>query len=287
MMRHIFFVSLFFFACTNNSDPVSVEATPTNEILVETSTETSVVNRPTEFVSNTAEQETFRGLAFQALDVGDIDTAMTALLALRDTSEQSELRASGVLLLSELYNVQGQSSEAIELLLDLRTTAPPFGELEFILGRTYMETGLNGEAEVAFREAMRLQPSFLRTYLAHGGLLASVGRSEEAAEIFALYEQQVQTMAETLESEVSVEAKLQVIDQLGLSLPDDRLSAALGVALNDESLAIQAAAVVALAEVGTVEAIEALSALYERTTVEELSSRIEQAIIIIQQRSGE
>ena len=217
--------------------------------------------RPTTFGDATPRQEELRGMAILALESGDIDTAVTALISMSDTEPMSELKASSMLLLSELYIEEGQVSRAMEVLLGLRQDAPEFAELEFIIGRTFMEQGALPDAEEAFRNAIRLNPDFLRSYVSLGSMLASQDNADEAAEIFLAYERVVYRMADVLESDAPVDEKLLVIDQLSLSLPDDRLSRALERALDDDSLAVRAAAVTALGYVGTLDAVPALEAM--------------------------
>ena len=77
-----------------------------------------------------------------------------------------------------------------------------------------------------------------------------------------------------------------IIDQLSLSVPDDRVSRALARALDDPSLAVRAAAVTALSQVGTAEAIAPLQALVDSEQPEVLREHAREAIVVIQQATA-
>jgi hypothetical protein len=223
-------------------------------------------------------QEELRGMAMAALDADDRNLAIAALIALSETPEMSELKVSGVLLLSELYHEEGESERALTLLAALSEMAPPIGEIAFVYGRMLAELGRNTEAEAQFRRAIEIRPDMLQSYLYLGSILVGTERSEAAAQVYADYEQVLaRLLALVGDAERNEDLRIEILDTLRYAAPDRRVTEALIPLLSDRSLFVRATAVDVLGSVGTAEALAPLDQLGERTEHAELRAMVEEA----------
>jgi tetratricopeptide (TPR) repeat protein len=223
-------------------------------------------------VNASLRQEELRGIAMTALQDGDRNRAIAAMIAMSETPEMSELKASGVLLLADLYHTEGNTARAVAVLSQLIEAAPPMVEFEFVLGRVLFEDGQLPEAEAHFRRAIEMGPAFLQTYIYLGNVLLSQDRQEEAGQVYAQYESLLaQLLAAVSDSQRGTAERVALLDQLSYATPDQRISLAVAGLLSDPSLAIQAASIQLLANVGTLDAVPALQAFAQATSEVQLS----------------
>ena len=120
------------------------------------------------FVPHTLRQEELRGLAMQAVQSGQNNLGIAALITLSETPERSALRGSAMLMLSELYVEEQEApsiSRALTVLAALDAEYPPIAEFKFVYGRTLAESGRYGEAEPLLRAAIELRQDLLQTYM--------------------------------------------------------------------------------------------------------------------------
>lgn len=219
-------------------------------------------DEPLAFEPASETQEELYATAFASLQAGNDDLALTALIALAEAeSPHSEVRASGVLLLSELYHQRGETERALRWLESLRATTPPNAQLEYVIGRTWMDNGQYVEAEDALRRAIRRDPEHVRAYLALGSMLESNGRVDDAGEIMLAFEREVYRMGDELAADqTSIERRADIVARLARGVPDVRLSRALLAGLAPRS-GVRAEALAALRVVGTVDALASLDAI--------------------------
>lgn len=235
------------------------------------------------FSEPTPRQTELRETAIAALQYGQLDTSITALLALRDTEPMSEVKASGLLLLSELYFQQERIDDSLAVLEALRPASPPQGQLEYLLGRTYHRLSRAMEAEDAWRRAIRLEPDFLRSYVALADVLRSAGRTPDAEEVQLAYERQVQLLSGRV-GEGPDEERIAAIEALAQAVPDERVSRAIVPALQSSNPMLKVTAAMALAEVGTASALEPMVAARTTAGDGQVSALIDQAVAQLQQR---
>lgn len=241
-------------ACHRDEPP-----NPTTPPPVERPATDDALDEPRAFAPADERQQELYDTAIALLREGHEDRAMTALLALADRTEpHSELRASGVLLLSELYHQQGDTEQALHWLESLRATTPPNAQLEYVIGRTWMDNGQFVEAEDALRRAVRRDPEHVRAYLALGAMLESNGRVADAAEVMLAFEREVYRMGDELaDDSTTTERRAQIVERLARGVPDVRLSRALLPGLAPRS-GVRSETLRALRDVGTVDALESL-----------------------------
>ncbi len=241
-------------ACHRDEPPEPAAMPP-----IERSAPDEAMDEPRGFEPADERQQELYDTAVTLLRQGNDDRAMTALLALAERTEpHSELRASGVLLLSELYHQHGETEQALRWLESLRATTPPNAQLEYVIGRTWMTNGQFVEAEDALRRAIRRDPEHVRAYLALGAMLESNGRVADAGEVMLAFEREVYRMGDELaEDATTTERRAQIVERLGRGVPDVRLSRALLAGLSPRS-GVRSQTLDALRDVGTVDALETL-----------------------------
>ncbi len=235
------------------------------------------------FEPETPRQLELRSVAQGALRENDLDTAITALLALRDAEPMSETRAMGMLLLSEIYTSQGRHDDALAVLEALRPASPPQAQLEYLLGRAYLRAERLIEAEDALRRAIRLDPDFLRPWDLLAQVLRDAGRTVDAEEIELGWERRVQLLGDQALNG-DVEERLEAIEALGQSAPHPRLERALLAALDSPEPLLQVAAAFSLVEAGSEQAIAPLVAARTAMTDPRGAALIDQALAELQGR---
>jgi len=267
---------------------------PTAEPASEPAAEPSPgVGEPTEqpaaaFASHSLRQEELRGVAMQAVQGGQNNLAIAALIALMETPELSGMRGSGMLMLAELYvqeRIPESTERALGVLAALDTEFPPTAEFKFIYGRTLAEQARYEEAEPFLRAAVALRPDLLQSYMYLGSLLVDSGREEDAAAVYAQYEGVLAAMLQVLSSDqAELGQKLAVLESLGLATPDDRITEALVGLLASDEVPLAGAAVQVLAMVGTADALEPLQRFASETEVSELGDIARVAVAQIRMR---
>lgn len=223
------------------------------------------------FVQDTLRQEELRGIAMEALQGGDMDLAIAALISLVETPEMSLLSASGALMLAELYHSEDDGERALQVLEDLIENAPPMAEFEFVYGRTLGELERFDPAEEHLRRAIELEPAFLQSYLYLGSVLVAQEQEDDAADVYLEYEQALASLLNAVRDTTSdATARMRAIEQVGLASPDERITAALVDLLSEDSVFVNAAALRSLAQVGTAAAIRPLLEFAQNATEPQL-----------------
>lgn len=192
------------------------------------------------------------------------EAAMTTLSDLVQTETLSRELRDGIVLYGDLLDESGQTADAIAFLEAASRELPPDGDVYFVLGRIYASEGLVEEGEEAFRHAVRADPSLLRAWVALARLLDASGRPDAAEEAMIHYEREVFRLGAELSGPGTIEDKLETIATLRVALPDPRVSRLLARALQSDALEVQRAALDALANVGTRNALDALDAYLAR-----------------------
>ncbi|MCB9507740.1 MAG: tetratricopeptide repeat protein [Myxococcales bacterium] len=216
---------------------------------------------PTRFAATTDDQPRLLASAREALGRGDADTAITALLALRETASASEPKAIGMLILAQLYHSRGNLDASLEVLEWLRASTPGSGELEFVLGNTLLDAGRRPEAESALQRAIRVDPSYLRAYPTLAALQLELGREGDADTTLVDLERAALRMGRELDGDASDDEKLRLLQNLRIGFPHPYVSQAAVRALDDESAAVVLAALETLRHCGTADALPQLDAL--------------------------
>lgn len=215
---------------------------------------------------------------------GNTEDAFAALEQLRLTDELSDLRRDGLLLYVELLEQRDRRGEAIALLSDFALHIPPNGDVFFVLGRLYARQGDLKNAERALRDATRAAPELLRAWLALAQMLQTTGRPLEADEVMIRYEREIYRLGRTIERSGTLEERVQAIRQFGVSLPDPRISRILARALQNDAIDVQVAALQALEQAGTSNALPALDAYIESAPNRELQSTAQNVRLVVARR---
>lgn len=240
---------------------------------------------PAGFDAPSPRQEELRGIAQAALQAGDLNLAIAASIALMETPEKSGLRASGLILLAELYYQEGNGVRGIEILEQTIAESPPVGEFHFTLGRMFGELQRFTEAETQLRRAIELRPELLQSYIYLGSTLIAAGRAEDAGPVYAQYEAALAEMLRLVaNTDTPMDLRLNIMELLTLANPDDSITATMVSLLSSPELAISATAVQVLGIIGTAEAVPALQSFSQQTAQPELSDFALQAIAQIQAR---
>ncbi len=242
---------------------------------------------PVGFENSSPRQEELRGIAQIALQSGDLNLAIAASIALMETAEKSGLRASGLILLAELYYQEGNGLRGIEILEQTIAESPPVAEFHFTLGRMLGELQRFAEAETQLRRAIELRPELLQSYIYLGSTLIAAGRADEAGPVYAQYEAALAEMLRLVASaEAPMDLRLSIMELLTLANPDDSITATMVALLGSPELPISATAVQVLGVIGTAEAVPALQSFSQQTGQPELSDFALQAIAQIQARAA-
>lgn len=239
----------------------------------------------TEFAPASEGQNELFELAADAMRAGRQDAAITALLTLSETTEPSEVRGRGMLLLAAVYLEQERHDQVMRVLNSLRASAPPMAQLEYMLGLSHEGMQDIPAATTSLRNATRVDPSYLPPYIELARILQENDRSADAEEIGILFERQVARMGEELDSAASRTEKQTVLERLAELQPDERVSraAARGVDDDDEQVALYALA--ALVQVGTPSAIPTLRTIVENPRNADLAQLATVAVEYIETRA--
>jgi len=217
----------------------------------------------TEFAPASEGQNELFELAADAMRAGRQDAAITALLTLSETTEPSEVRGRGMLLLAAVYLEQERHDQVMRVLNSLRASAPPMAQLEYMLGLSHEGMRDIPAATTSLRNATRIDSAYLPPYIELARVFQEHDRPADAEEISILFERQVARMGEELDSAASRAEKQTVLERLAEVQPDERVSraAARGVDDDDEQVALYALA--ALVQIGTPSAVPALRTIVE------------------------
>jgi tetratricopeptide (TPR) repeat protein len=216
------------------------------------------LDRLTALQEPTEEQRKLLGLGKLALDQGNTSQAVAIFEQLQDTGPMSGLKLSAAIALADLYSQRGEHKRAIELLERVHRRAPPTPELVFVLARCYKADGQLPQAIEVYREALRLQPLFLRAHVEIGGMLHELGKQEESGQAFLDYERAIYQYSALMEAaDTHPSDKIKIAEAFSL-LPDDRAAQALVGALDDPDLEVRVAVAQALGEIGSHGALEPL-----------------------------
>lgn len=218
---------------------------------------------PLRFADSSDEQIAMRQAAIDALEAGDEDVALTALLALVRSDPPSEVRAIGGLLLAQLYHRRDEIDRSLEVLEDLRRTAPPSAEFSFVYGTTLVDADRPADAAIALLRATRLDPEYVRAYPTLAALQASLGQEDEARGTLLSLERQFVRFARELETGPPLERKLQILRRLRVGYPHADAARAAAIGLTDAHEEVVNEALRTLERVGTVDVDAALERLAE------------------------
>lgn len=218
---------------------------------------------------------------------GDEAGAVDTLQTLRATTTPSAERIEGTRLLAEIHYAAGRYDDAIDALLDLRASAPPDARSEYVLGRAFLGAGMLVEAEDALRRAIRIDPAWIRGYVALQSLLADVGRTEDAEAVVVSLERELYRMAGQLDGETPRDRRLEIVQALGDGVVDPRLARTLTHALDDPDDAVRAAACDALARAGSARVVPTLRTVASSDEDDAVRARATEAIAAIEARAAQ
>lgn len=238
----------------------------------------------TSFAPATEQQQQLLELGYESLRRGQDDRGVTALLALTQTPESSEVRAQGAIILADHYLRTEQTDRARAMLDELRRTTPPLAQLEYLAGLVAAEPT---DAEAAFRQAMRIDSTYLPSYIALIAWYEENQRPDEAAEVRLRLEREIYRIGERLDSAAAPEERVALIQRLASTPPSLAATQSLIRALDDDDLEVVAHAVAALGESGTAEAIEPLRRVSENASIEEMRALVGDAILLVERRSNQ
>jgi hypothetical protein len=217
----------------------------------------------TEFAPAGEGQNELFELAADAMRAGRQDAAITALLTLSETAEPSEVRGRGMLLLAAIYLEQERHDQVMRVLSDLRASAPPMAQLEYMLGLSHEGMGDIPAATTSLRNATRIDSAYLPPYIELIRVFQEHDRPADAEEISILFERQVARMGEELDSSAPKAQKQAVLERLAEVQPDERVSRAAARGVDDEDDQVALYALAALVQIGTPSAIPTLRAIVE------------------------
>jgi len=238
------------------------------------------------FEEPTSRQEELFARAVDALQHGDEDDAILALLTLGETGSRSEIRATGLLALSELYFQSNRIEASIDVLQDVRATSPSSPDLEYVLAAAFMRADRPMEAEDAYRRAIRLSADHLRSYVALASLLARNGRHEDADEVMLAFERHVYRIGDRIASASDPVDRVAAVSLLNIGFHDARLTRAALRALPHDDVRVQLVVAETLRDVGTIEALGPLRSLHGLATEPTVGDLIDDAIQAIESRQA-
>lgn len=240
---------------------------------------------PNEVEAPTVQQRDLLAEGVSAWQRGAEDAAIAALSALRDTETPSQERIDGTRLLGEIHYAAGRYDAAIDALLELRASAPPDARSEYVLGRAFVGAQMLVEAEDALRRAIRIDPAWIRGYVALQSLLLDVGRVEDAEAVVVSLERELYRMAGQLDGDTPRDRRAELVAALGEGVQDPRVARILTHALDDSDDGIRAAACDALAVVGGPQVESALQRVVDSDEDEAVRARATEALRQIRSRS--
>lgn len=219
-----------------------------------------------------------------ALLNGNTEDAFSALEQLRLTDVLSDIRRDGLLVYVELLEQRDRRGEAIALLSDFALRVPPNGDVFFVLARLYAQQGDTANTERALRDTTRAAPELLRAWQALAQLLQSTGRPLEADEVMIRYEREIYRLGRQIERSGTLEERVRAIRQFGVALPDPRVSRILAKALQNDAIDVQIAALQALEQAGTANALPALDAYIAAAPNRELQTTAQNVRSVVERR---
>lgn len=234
--------------------------------------------------SPTKAQHTLYQEARAALQSDDEAGALKALQALYETETHSALKRDGLLLYASLLERRGQITEAVAMLEGLVPHIPPSGDVFLVLARLQQANGQLDEAERSLRDATRSSPELLRAWVALGQLLEEQNDQDAADDAMLHYEREVYRLGWKIERGDTLEQRLEAVAQLRIALPDPRVSRILARALKNDAFDVQSAALDALENVGTKNALDAIDEYRNNASTSKLRDRADAVLQAIRAR---
>lgn len=221
-----------------------------------------------------------------ALQAGDETTALQVLQTLSETETLSALKRDGLLLYASILERRGHITQAVSILEELVPKIPPSGDVFLVLARLQQANGQLDEAERSLRDATRSSPELLRAWVALAQLLEEQNQHDAADDIMLHYEREVYRLGGEIERGDTLEQRLEAIAQLRIALPDPRVSRILARALKNDAFDVQSAALDALENVGTKNAIDTISAYRDNASTAKLRERADTVLEAIRAREN-
>ena len=242
-------------------------------------------HRP-ELDAPTLRQEELRGFAQQALDQGSINLAIAASISLLETPENSAVKLTGAMLLSDLYLETGETAQAIAVLDTLISTFPPMAETAYLYGQTMASISDWPAAETHLRRAIEIDPYFLRSYRQLINVLVEQGERERAIEVSTDYDHTLGLIINFVNNEdANTTERLASLENLILAEPDLRIDQSMINLLDSGSEILATAAIQVLANIGMSQSSAALEAYAETGTNEEINGLARQVAALLRDSS--
>lgn len=203
-----------------------------------------------ELVEATDEQLALFGMAVESIAESDLDTAMTALIALQRTDVASAERARGMLSLAQIYFARAEYDRVALTLDQLEAAAPPTWESALLRGRLYLAIDRPAEAEESIERATRLNLDEIRSFAVLSAVQRDAGRLEDAAETELAMERRILRHAHELSNQPRNDRALQLLDALDAGFTNADASRAASEALAHEDPLVQAHALDVLSRIG-------------------------------------
>lgn len=219
-----------------------------------------------------------------ALQSGDEGAALRALQKLSETNTLSALKRDGLLLHASILERRGNITQAVTMLEELVPQIPPSGDVFLVLARLQHANGQLDEAERSLRDATRSSPELLRAWVALAQLLEEQNQHDAADDVMLHYEREVYRLGGEIERGDTLEQRLEAIAQLRIALPDPRVSRILARALKNDAFDVQSAALDALENVGTKNAIDTITAYRDNASTAKLRERADTVLEAIRER---
>jgi tetratricopeptide (TPR) repeat protein len=201
-------------------------------------------------VAATDEQLAFYRAATESIENSDIDTAMTALIALQRTEAPSAERARGMLTLAQIY-LQQTDYDRVALMLDqLDAAAPPTAGSALLRGRLYLAIDRPAEAEASIERATRLDLDGIRSLAVLSAVQRNVGRLADADETELAMERRILHHAHELAEHPRPERAFVVLDSLDPGFQNADAARAASSALVHEDASVQAHTLEVLSRIG-------------------------------------
>lgn len=191
-----------------------------------------------------------------------LEEAEPLFKALAESEPVSSPQVSAAIALGDIYTSTGRPEQALALYDELLERVGELAEVHLVVGRAYVELEQDEKALKAYREVLKLQPSYVFLWVEMGQLLAKQGKAQESTQALLTYEKRIYAMSSQLThpGEVGLEERLHLIDMFSFVQDDKVTQTLLTVASSDPDFEARAAASRAL---GSVMAVSARPVLEE------------------------
>jgi tetratricopeptide (TPR) repeat protein len=213
---------------------------------------------PLQNIDATEEQLRLYAAASDSLDAGDLDTALTALIALSRTEGPSVQRGRGMVAIAQIYFGRGDLNRAQSTLDLFEATSPSSAEAALLRGRIYLALDRPAEAEESLQRATRLDVDAIRALAVLAALQREVGRMLDVAETELALERRVLRHAHELVTDPQAERAFVILDALDAGFHNADCARAAASGLTHELPEVQAAALDTIEAVGGIEMIDRL-----------------------------